>query len=91
MQASVASIRAERARVAAALVQLGLHAAPSQTNFLFFDTGRDSATVAAGLLQEGVIVKAWREAGYETWLRATMGKPAENDRLIAALRKQMAV
>lgn len=91
MQASVANIRAERARVATALAQLGLHAAPSQTNFLFFDTGRDSATVAAGLLQDGVIVKAWREAGYETWLRATMGKPAENDRLIAALRKQMAV
>ncbi len=91
MQASVAAIRAERGRVAAALAQMGLYAAPSQTNFLFFDMGRDSATVAAGLLQDGIIVKAWREAGYETWLRATLGKPAENDRLIAALRKQMAV
>ena len=87
MQASVAGIRAERARVAAGLAAMGLHAAPSQTNFLFFDTGRDSAGVAAGLLQEGVIIKPWREAGYESWLRATIGKPADNDRLIAALGK----
>ncbi len=89
MQASVEGIRAERARVATALAAMGLHSAPSQTNFLFFDTGRDSAGVAVALLQEGVIVKPWREAGYETWLRATIGKPADNDRLIAALRKGM--
>lgn len=89
MQASVEGIRAERARVATALAGIGLHSAPSQTNFLFFDTGRDSAGVAVALLQEGVIVKPWREAGYETWLRATIGKPADNDRLIAALRKGM--
>ena len=87
MKASVAGIRRERARVATALKEMGLHSAPSQTNFLFFDTGRDSAGVAAALLQEGVIVKPWREAGYETWLRATIGKPADNDRLLAALRK----
>ena len=85
MTASVARIRLERARVAAALATRGLCAAPSQTNFLFFDTKHDSATVAAALLQEGIIVKAWREAGYETWLRATLGTVAENDRLIAAL------
>lgn len=90
MQASVAGIRAERARVAAALADIGLYAAPSQTNFLFFDTRRDSTAVAATLLQEGVIIKPWREAGYETWLRATIGKPADNDRLIAALRKVVA-
>ena len=89
MKTSVTGIRRERARVATALEEMGLHSAPSQTNFLFFDTGRDSARVAAALLQEGVIVKPWREAGYETWLRATIGKPADNGRLIAALRKGM--
>lgn len=87
MKASVAGIRAERDRVAAGLAALGLHAVPSQTNFLFFDTGRDSAEVAAALLLEGIIVKPWREKGYENWLRATIGTPAENDRLMAALRK----
>ena len=90
MKASVARIRSERSRVALGLAALGLNAAPSQTNFLFFDTGRDSSLVAAALLQDGVIVKPWREAGYTTWLRATIGKPADNDRLIASLQKQVA-
>ena len=48
-----------------------------------------AAGVAAALLQDGIIVKPWREAGYETWLRATIGRPADNDRLIASLRKQV--
>lgn len=90
MKASVARIRSERDRVALALAAMGLNAAPSQTNFLFFDTGRDSSNAAAALLQDGIIVKPWREAGYETWLRATIGKPADNDRLIASLKRQVA-
>jgi histidinol-phosphate aminotransferase len=90
MTASVARIRSERDRVALALAGMGLHAAPSQTNFLFFDTRHDSSIVAAALLQDGIIVKAWRELGYETWLRVTIGKPADNDRLIASLQKQVA-
>ena len=87
MKASVARIRTERARVAAALEQLGFRLAPSQTNFLFFDCGGDSSALAASLLQAGIIVKAWREKGYEHFLRATIGSPAENDRLIQALEQ----
>jgi len=87
MKASVARIRAERARIAAALARLGLRPASSQTNFLFFDCGRDSAALCAALLEEGIIVKAWREAGYERFVRATIGAPSENDRLIAALER----
>lgn len=90
MKASVARIRMERDRVAQALAAMGIKAAASQTNFLFFDTGRDSAELAAALLKDGIIVKAWREVGYQSWLRATIGKPGDNDRLIAALRRQVA-
>ena len=89
MRASVAHMMAEKARVVAELSGLGFHAAPSQTNFLFFDTGRDSTQVAADLLQDGIVVKAWREVGYTNWLRITIGTPAENDRLIGSLRKQV--
>ncbi|MEO5607224.1 MAG: aminotransferase class I/II-fold pyridoxal phosphate-dependent enzyme, partial [Polaromonas sp.] len=65
---------------------LGLRVAPSQTNFLFFDSGQNSLEVADTLLrQHGIIVKAWRETGYERFIRATIGSPAENDRLMAAL------
>ena len=87
MKASVARIRTERARVGAALEQLGFRHAPSQTNFLFFDCRGDSSALAASLLQAGIIVKAWREKGYEHFLRATIGSPAENDRLIQALEQ----
>lgn len=87
MQASVARLRGERTRISAALEKLGFRVAPSQTNFLFFDCGGDSAAVASALLQEGIIVKAWREKGYEHHLRVTIGVPSDNDRLIGALEK----
>ncbi|MEO5325075.1 histidinol-phosphate transaminase [Mesorhizobium sp. CC13] len=85
MQASVARLREKRIRVAAALERLGFKVAPSQTNFLFFDCGTDSSAVAAALLKEGIIVKAWREKGYERYLRVTIGSSGDNDRLIRAL------
>jgi histidinol-phosphate aminotransferase len=85
MQASIARLRAERERVRTALHRLGLKPAPSQTNFLFLDIGADSDGVAAALLREGIIVKPWREAGYRSYLRVTIGHAADNDRLIAGL------
>ena len=85
MLASVARVRTERARVAAALKALGLRVADSQTNFLFFECRSDSAEQAAALLRQGIIVKAWREAGYERFMRATIGSAQDNDRLLAAL------
>ncbi|TGQ63608.1 MAG: histidinol-phosphate transaminase [Mesorhizobium sp.] len=87
MKASANGVRAERERVAAALAGLGFRVAPSQTNFIFFDCKGDSASPAAELLRQGIIVKAWRERGYETYLRVTIGSPADNDRLIAELAK----
>ncbi len=85
MRASVARTRAERERVAAGLVELGLQVASSQTNFVFFETSQDSAELAGALLLDGIIVKGWREPGYERWVRATIGHAADNDRLLAAL------
>ncbi|HEV7326796.1 MAG TPA: aminotransferase class I/II-fold pyridoxal phosphate-dependent enzyme [Bosea sp. (in: a-proteobacteria)] len=85
MKASTARLRAERERVRAALHRLGLRPAPSQTNFLFLDIGADSDGIAAALLREGIIVKPWREAGYRSYLRLTIGHAADNDRLLAGL------
>lgn len=87
MHNAVSRIRAERERVREALSSLGLRAAPSQANFLFFDCGIDSSRLAADLVKEGIIVKPWREQGYERYLRATTGLPEENDRLISALAR----
>lgn len=85
MKASTARLRTERERVRAALHRLGLRPAPSQTNFLFLDIGADSDAIAAALLREGIIVKPWREAGYRSHLRITIGHAVDNDRLIAGL------
>jgi histidinol-phosphate aminotransferase len=41
-------------------------------------------------LSEGIIVKAWREPGYLQFVRATIGTPEENDRLIAAMAERTA-
>jgi histidinol-phosphate aminotransferase len=87
MRSAVARICAERDATATALAGLGLRCARSETNFLFFDTGQESDAVAQRLLRHGVIVKPWREAGYITYLRATVGLPDENARLVAALRE----
>jgi histidinol-phosphate aminotransferase len=86
MKASVAKIRSERARLATALSEMGFSVAPSQTNFVFFDCGADSMSIAGLLLQEGIIVKAWREKRYDHFIRVTIGKPAENNRLIEAMK-----
>jgi len=87
MRASVARLRGEHTRVGAVLEELDFQVAPSQTNFLFLDCGGDSAALASALLQEGIIVKAWREKGYENYVRVTIGAPADNDRLIGALAR----
>jgi histidinol-phosphate aminotransferase len=87
MRASVEKIVAERGRLAQGLRELGLFVVPSQANFFFFRTPLDSRALFEGLLAEGIIVKPWREPGYETFVRASVGTPEENDRLIAALRK----
>ena len=87
MRNAVAGIRAERDRTRTLLLKIGITAAASQTNFLFFDCGTDAGEVAKGLLADGIIVKAWRETGYESFLRANTGRPAENDRLVASLKR----
>lgn len=89
MKDSVAQICEDRERVRKALVALGLRVAPSQTNFLFFDCGVDSTKLAADLVRDGIIVKAWRESGYEHFLRATIGRPEENDHLVRMLAKHL--
>jgi histidinol-phosphate aminotransferase len=89
MRASVRSTIAERDRVTRALTELGLFVVPSQGNFLFVRTALDSVRLFDALLAEGIIVKPWREAGYEHFVRASIGTPEENDRLIAALKQTL--
>lgn len=81
-----ARILQERERVRRAAVGMGLHVVPSEANFLLMELpeGMDSELLAG----EGVIV---RDAGgvlglTNNYIRATVGRKRENERLLSALR-----
>jgi histidinol-phosphate aminotransferase len=75
----------ERERIRRALQALGYRPAPSLANFLFFDAREDSLDLAQRLLPEGVIVKPWREPGFTTHIRVSIGSPRANDQFLTAL------
>lgn len=85
MVRSVTKCVQERRRVESRLRDLGFVPARSQGNFLFFDSGLDSSLLTDALLANGVIVKPWREEGYNTCLRVTIGSREENDRFLQHL------
>lgn len=76
---------AERERVAAELARIGYAAAPSVANFLFFDARQEANAFSQRLLETGVIVKPWRESGFETHVRVSVGSPRSNDQFLAAV------
>ena len=75
----------ERQRLAERLSAEGYRVIPSKGNFLFFDTGTSGTAVSEALLHHGVIVKPWKQPGYESFIRVSMGTVAENDHFLAAL------
>jgi histidinol-phosphate aminotransferase len=75
----------EIARLANQLRDAGLRVAPSSANFLFIDTTCDADWVARQLHRSGIIVKAWRESGYESFIRASLSTPEENDLFVRRL------
>ncbi|MDX8514470.1 histidinol-phosphate transaminase [Mesorhizobium captivum] len=81
----VALASTERARVEGFLRGQGLDVAPSRGNFLFFDCRRNAAAFVEGLLQKGVIVKPWKQEGFDTYVRVSIGSPAENDQFMEGL------
>lgn len=83
------SVAVERQRWQHVLTELRLRSTQAAGNFVFVDTGRPHAAVAAGLLQQGVRI-ARVFAPYDTWVRITIGTPAENRRAQQALRTVLA-
>lgn len=75
----------EIARVTDRLRGAGLRVVPSSTNFLFIDTGCRSDRVAQELHRAGIVVKAWREPGYENYIRASLSTSADNDVFVRCL------
>jgi len=76
---------AERTRVAAALETLGFRVVPSKGNFLFFDCREPATAFCERLLRKGIIVKPWKQAGYETFVRVSIGAAEDNGRFLDAV------
>jgi histidinol-phosphate aminotransferase len=88
---NVASILAERGRLAAALRPLAT-VFPSAANFLAFRPVRNSREVFEELHGRGVLVRDISAyPRMQNCLRVSVGTPAENDRFLAALAEALAL
>lgn len=89
MLANVSLLAAERERLAATLGAVGWAVGPSVTNFLLVDLGSTTRAraMADGLCRAGLVPRTF-PAGHSLagHLRLTVRAPAENDRLLAAVR-----
>jgi len=85
------AVIASRQRLTAELAELGFDVLPSAANFIFARHPRhDAATLAQGLREHKVIVRHFRAARIEQFLRITIGNEAQNKALLAALRELLA-
>ncbi|MBV7301256.1 histidinol-phosphate transaminase [Corynebacterium sp. TAE3-ERU2] len=82
--ATVATLAAERDRVAAELKEIGYEVVDSSSNFIFFGRFADAHQVWQQFLDRGVLI---RDVGVDGFLRVTVGLPEENDAFLAAARE----
>ncbi|MCL1905434.1 MAG: histidinol-phosphate transaminase [Clostridiales bacterium] len=75
-----------RAYLNAEFDKLGMSYAPSYGNFIFADIGMPAPAAYEGLLKRGVVIRPGHQWGCETYLRVSIGSPAENEAFIAALK-----
>jgi histidinol-phosphate aminotransferase len=73
--------------VVAGLEKLGFEVLPSAANFVFArHPEKDAATLAAGLREQGVIVRHFKQQRIAQFLRISIGTPEQNQALLDALQ-----
>ena len=55
-----------------------------QLTAAFVDTGQNGTDVAEELLKQSVIVKPWKQPGFDRFIRVSVGLPEENDQFLNA-------
>jgi histidinol-phosphate aminotransferase len=80
MEARVASVVAERARVTAELRGRGFMVPDSQANFVWLPAARSATDLGVALERRGVVTRAFPGVG----VRVTVGQPEENDLFLGA-------
>lgn len=76
---------AEKKRLAAALLARGWSWPTSGANFILAEVGAGAGALQQALKARGVLVRHWATPELASKLRITIGTPAQNDRLLAAL------
>ncbi|MFO7641295.1 MAG: histidinol-phosphate transaminase [Candidatus Competibacteraceae bacterium] len=85
------AVIASREQLIMALTELGFAVLPSAANFVFArHPRRDAAELAASLRERHVIVRHFRQARIDQFLRITVGAPAHNAALLAAFGQILA-
>ncbi len=78
---------ASRETVVAAMQAMGFEVLPSAANFIFArHSQQDAARLAAGLREQGIIVRHFKQARIDQFLRITIGAPEQNQALLDALK-----
>jgi histidinol-phosphate aminotransferase len=81
---------AGRTQLDRGLRRLGLAPLPSATNFVAVDLKRPVDPVLKAMRDAGVLAREFRDPGYETCLRISVGTEAENAAALAALERSLA-
>jgi histidinol-phosphate aminotransferase len=91
MEKTVQDTVIQRDALAAQLRALGVRIAPSAGNFLFLDLQRPNDVISEALLVRGVLVKPWKERGYENFIRVSIGSEKDNALFLKAFKEGMAL
>jgi len=73
--------------LAQGLSGLGYRVVPTSGNFLFCDLGKDAATFANRLQEEGIAVRPLGPWGAPNCIRVTIGTPKQNEDFMNAARR----
>ncbi len=83
MSRNIEAVPADPRSVSQRVAALGFRAARSQTNFFFIDVGWDNRAARDHFLSTGIIIKPWKEAGYETFSRLRRARSGQNRQAIS--------
>jgi histidinol-phosphate aminotransferase len=86
VELSVRQNAAQRQWLSERLTELGWRVLPSQTNFIFVDTGVDAAPLADAARATGFIIRAGAGWGFPSFLRISLGTPQQNADLVEVLK-----
>jgi histidinol-phosphate aminotransferase len=86
-RATIAQIVAERGRLLTALADLpGVQPVPGQANFVLCHLDdRHGQEIAGALAEQGILVRSFSDPALDRAVRITVGRPEQNDALLATL------